>query len=78
MEGRRDWHRVGLFAQRRYGSGLRPINGGNAAETAYGFLPTPQVGNTMLQNLVNNLFKGTTNPNRVGNGTTMYAIGTAA
>jgi hypothetical protein len=27
-----------------------------------------------LQNIVNNLYKGTTNPNRVGNGTTMDAI----
>jgi hypothetical protein len=37
-------------------------------------LPTPQVESVKLQNLVNNLYKGTTNPNRVGNGTTMDAI----
>jgi hypothetical protein len=37
-------------------------------------LPTPQVNSPKLQNLVNNLYKGTTNPNRVGNGTTMDAI----
>jgi hypothetical protein len=29
-------------------------------------LPTPQVSTTKLQNIVNNLFKGTTNPNRLG------------
>ena len=37
-------------------------------------LPTPQVGSQKLQNIVNNLYKGTTNPNRIGNGTTMDAI----
>lgn len=45
-----------------------------AAKTVDDILPTPQVGSTKLQNLVNNLYKGTTNPNRVGNGTTMDAI----
>ena len=34
----------------------------------------PRVGSTKLQNLVDNLYKGTTNPNRVGNGTTIDAI----
>ncbi len=47
---------------------------GVAAKTADNILPTPQVGSTKLQNLVDNLYKGTTNPNRVGNGTTMDAI----
>ncbi len=47
---------------------------GVAAKTVDDILPTPQVGSTKLQNLVNNLYKGTTNPNRVGNGTTMDAI----
>jgi hypothetical protein len=37
-------------------------------------LPTPQVGSTKLRDLVNNLYKGTTNPNLVGNGTTMDPI----
>ena len=46
----------------------------SAAKTADNVLPTPQVGSTKLQNLVGNLYKGTTNPNRVGNGTTMDAI----
>jgi hypothetical protein len=37
-------------------------------------LPTPQVSNPRLQNIVNNLYKDTAKPNRVGNGTTMDAI----
>jgi hypothetical protein len=37
-------------------------------------LPTPQVSDGKLQNLVNDLYKGTTNPARVGDGTTMTAI----
>ncbi|MDQ2700951.1 MAG: hypothetical protein M3Y23_06450, partial [Actinomycetota bacterium] len=37
-------------------------------------LPTPQVGSEKLQNYVNNLYKGTDNPNRVGDGTTMDAV----
>jgi hypothetical protein len=37
-------------------------------------LPTPQVESTRLQNIVNNLYKGTTNPSRHGNGTTMDAV----
>ncbi|GAA1809901.1 MAG: hypothetical protein LCH77_17940 [Actinobacteria bacterium] len=47
---------------------------GVAANTVDDILPTPRVGSTKLQNLVNNLYKGTTNPNRVGYGTTMDAI----
>lgn len=45
-----------------------------AAKAVDDILPTPQVGSMKLQNLVHNLYKGTTNPNRVGNGTTMDAI----
>ncbi|WP_259460478.1 Hint domain-containing protein, partial [Propionibacterium australiense] len=37
-------------------------------------LPTPSVQSSKLQNIVNNLYKGTTNPKRIGNGTTMDAI----
>ena len=48
--------------------------GGKAASLADDILPTPQVSSAKLQNLVDNLYKGTTNPNRVGNGTTMGAI----
>ena len=51
-------------------SGLRF---GVAAKTVEA-LPAPVVEGTKLQNIVNNLYKGTTNPNRVGNGTTMDAI----
>lgn len=47
---------------------------GVAAKSVDNILPTPQVGSTKLQHLVDNLYKGTTNPNRVGNGTTMDAI----
>ncbi|MHA3946554.1 hypothetical protein [Cellulomonas bogoriensis] len=45
-----------------------------AANTVDNVLPTPQVSSARLQNLVDNLYKGTTNPNRVGTGTTMDAI----
>jgi hypothetical protein len=37
-------------------------------------LQTPPVSDRSLANLVDNLYKGTTNPNRVGNGTTMDAV----
>jgi hypothetical protein len=37
-------------------------------------LPTPIVSNPKLQNIVNDLYKGTTNPNRVGTGTTADAV----
>ena len=47
---------------------------GAATKTGGGILPTPAVGSTKLQNIVNNLYKGTENPNRLGNGTTMDAI----
>lgn len=57
--------------------GLQPCGGvsrtGSAAKSV-DVLPTPVVESTKLQNIVNNLYKGTTNPNRVGNGTTMDAI----
>ena len=39
-----------------------------------GILKTPSVSSTKLQNIVNNLYKGTTNPNRIGTGTTMDAV----
>lgn len=44
------------------------------AEVVESILPTPRVASQKLQNLIDNLYKGTTNPNRVGNGTTMDAI----
>jgi RHS repeat-associated protein len=37
-------------------------------------LPTPKVGNQKLQNIINDLYKGTTNPKRIGSGTTADAI----
>jgi RHS repeat-associated protein len=37
-------------------------------------LPTPQVASRKLQNIVNDLYKGTTNPRRVGTGTTADAV----
>lgn len=37
-------------------------------------LPTPSVSDSKLQNLVDDLYKGTTNPARTGDGTTMSAI----
>ncbi|MBU4214936.1 MAG: hypothetical protein KJ792_09800, partial [Actinobacteria bacterium] len=37
-------------------------------------LTTPQVSDDKLQNIIDNLYKGTTNPSRVGDGTTMDAI----
>jgi RHS repeat-associated protein len=46
----------------------------SGASVASNTLPTPKVSSAKLQNLVDNLYKGTTNPNRVGNGTTMDAI----
>lgn len=37
-------------------------------------MATPKVGNPKLQNIINDLYRGTTNPNRVGTGTTADAI----
>ena len=45
-----------------------------AAKAVDDVLPTPEVSIRKLQNLVGNLYKGTTNPNRAGHGTTMDAI----
>ncbi|GAB3600619.1 hypothetical protein GCM10027446_34060 [Angustibacter peucedani] len=45
-----------------------------AAKTVDDSLPKPQVGSQDLQNHIDALYKGTANPNRVGNGTTMDAI----
>ncbi len=39
-------------------------------------LPTPKVSNKKLQNIVDDLYKGTTNPFRVGTGTTADAVRT--
>jgi hypothetical protein len=45
-----------------------------AEDGASDVLATPQVENSKLQNVVNDLYKGTTNPNRVGTGTTADAV----
>ncbi len=44
------------------------------AKNAAQHLPTPLVTSTKLQNLINNLYKGTTNPTKIGNGTTADAL----
>lgn len=46
----------------------------NAGEVPRGVLPTPRVSNPKLQNIVSDLYKGTTNPSRVGTGTTADAV----
>jgi hypothetical protein len=57
-------------------------NGGNTYDVAAATtailvhnctLPTPRVSNSKLQNLANYLYKGTGNPNLIGDGTTMSA-----
>ena len=59
--------------------GTSPGTGSSAGGPAGG-VPTkppaqwPRVADTRLGNIVRNLFKGTKNPNRVGDGTTMDAI----
>ena len=45
-----------------------------AGLAARGVLATPKVASTKLQNIVNDLYKGTTNPSRVGTGTTADAV----
>jgi len=45
-----------------------------SAEPRAGVLPKPNVTDPKLRNLVDNLYKGTTNPNRVGAGTTADAV----
>jgi hypothetical protein len=45
-----------------------------SAEPRAGVLPKPNVTDPKLRNLVDNLYKGTTNPNRIGTGTTADAV----
>lgn len=49
-----------------------PTNSGQAVASE--ILPKPSVVNAKLQNVVNDLYKGTTNRNRVGMGTTADAV----
>jgi hypothetical protein len=56
------------------GTSTTPNPARNATNTVDDILPTPVVSNTKLQNIVNDLYKGTTNPGRVGTGTTADAV----
>ncbi len=51
--------------------GLAPTGCGMAPQS---ILPTPGVGSPKLQNIVDDLYKGTTNPGRTGTGTTADAL----
>ena len=68
----------GIGAGQRLGNDLPAYDfvlaTGVAAKSVEGVLQTPSVSSVKLQNIVDNLYKGTTNPTRVGNGTTMDAI----
>lgn len=57
-------------------AGARPVAPSvlAAAERAGAVLPKPRINDPKLRNLVENLYKGTTNPNRVGTGTTADAV----
>jgi RHS repeat-associated protein len=55
------------------GAGAARI-GATTAEAGADVLATPEVENTKLQNVVNDLYKGTTNAERVGTGTTADAV----
>jgi hypothetical protein len=56
------------------GASTTPVAPVVATNTVDDILPTPVVSNTKLQNIVNDLYKGTTNPGRVGTGTTADAV----
>jgi hypothetical protein len=58
------------FGPGRRGTSVAP-NGSRAVDDV---LPTPSVSHPKLQNIVSDLYRGTTNPKRVGHGTTMDAI----
>jgi RHS repeat-associated protein len=62
------------FVSRGIGWGAREAAERAAARGARNILPRPTVSSQKLQNIVDNLYKGTTNPNRVGTGTTADAI----
>ena len=54
--------------------GGRLANLGRVPERSADVLPTPTVASPKLQNIVDDLYKGTDSPFRTGNGTTMDAI----
>lgn len=47
---------------------------GNSRSAPQSILPKPSASNAKLQNVVNDLYKGTVNPSRVGTGTTADAV----
>jgi hypothetical protein len=53
---------------------MATIHAGLTTRGTHAILAAPRVGHPRLQNIVDNLYKATANPNRVGNGTTMDAI----
>jgi len=55
-------------------AGTKAVIKNGQKRVANEMLSTPAVDSQKLQNLVNSLYNGTANPNRVGNGTTMDAI----
>jgi RHS repeat-associated protein len=59
---------------KRLAPGRSCNSGGTAAKGLDDILPTPRVSDPKLQNYVDNLYKGTTNPSRVGTGTTADAV----
>lgn len=66
--------KVPLVLRQFAGGSKDLVAGGRATKTVDDILPTPRVSSQGLQNHIDALYKGTTNPNRVGNGTTMDAI----
>ena len=56
------------------GTSTTPTTGSVATNNGGGVLPPPSVSDSKLQNLVNNLWKGTANSSPVGNGTTADAV----
>ena len=56
------------------GASTTPSSRSLATNNGGGLLPPPSVSDSKLQNLVNNLWKGTANSSPVGNGTTADAV----
>ncbi len=64
----------GPLKAERLVKGVRDAKRARRASKAKEILPKPIVNDAELQNYVNDLYKGTTNPNRVGTGTTADAV----
>lgn len=70
-------HVVAIASAAALGAAFCPAAAEAAATETAGaedVLATPGVDNSSLQNIVNDLYKGTTNPYRIGNGTTADAV----